>query len=85
MTLPAPIDVHVRGKVVDAETGRLIDRFRVIAGGVWPDDFMMPAGKEAQPTWDRGAATTGVNGRYEARFRTSAHRTRRRLFLSCAH
>ncbi len=37
VTMPAPF--RLRGKVVDAATGRPIDRFRLIEGIVWTHDF----------------------------------------------
>ncbi len=61
--MPAPF--RLRGKVVDAETGQPIDRFRLIKGLVWTHDF---APDENPPVWSFGRSETIAGGRYEVRF-----------------
>ena len=64
VTMPAPF--CLRGKVRDAETGRPIDRFRLIDGLVWTHDFA-PDDDDRRPVWtDHG--DTIVGGSYEIRF-----------------
>ena len=65
VTMPAPF--RLRGKVVDAETGRPIDQFRLIEGIVWTHDFA-PEDDDSPPDWSLGRGDTIVGGRYEVRF-----------------
>ncbi|MHC5538375.1 carboxypeptidase regulatory-like domain-containing protein, partial [Singulisphaera rosea] len=58
-----------RGTVVDAETGRPIESFRIIPGS---------EGRNGAPTyWDRGHDRAQVSGKYEIKFTESASSGRR--------
>ena len=63
--MPPPF--RLRGKVVNAETGRPIDQFRLIEGVVWTHDFA-PEDDEDPPDWSLGRGATIVGGHYEVRF-----------------
>ena len=65
VTMPAPF--RLRGKVVDAETGRPIERFRLIEGDVWTYDFNSEE-DESPSDWSLGRARTIVGEHYEVRF-----------------
>jgi hypothetical protein len=63
VTMPAPF--RLRGKVVDAETGQPIDRFRIIEGLVWTHDFDP---EDKPPVWSARRSDALAGGRYEVRF-----------------
>jgi hypothetical protein len=65
VTMPAPF--RLRGQVVDPETGRPIDRFRLVEGIIWSHDFASED-VESPPDWSLGRADTIVGGRYEVCF-----------------
>ncbi len=65
VTMPAPF--RLRGKIVDAETGRPIERFRLIEGDIWTYDFNSEE-DEGPRDWSLGRARTIVGGHYEVRF-----------------
>ncbi len=65
LTMPRPF--RLRGKVVDAETGRPIERCRLIEGVAWTHDFA-PTEYESPPDWSRLAGRVIDGGRYEVRF-----------------
>ena len=67
VVLKVPAPFRLRGKVVDAETGRPIDRFRLKEGIVWSHDFA-PEGADGPPDWSLGRDVTMVGGRYEVGF-----------------
>ena len=56
--MPAPF--RLRGKVVDAETGQPIDRFRLIKGLIWTHDF---SPDESPPVWSFGRSEMVTGGR----------------------
>jgi hypothetical protein len=69
VTMPAPF--RLRGKVVDAETGRPIERFRLIKGSVYlRASFPGDAEPEANgpPDWNHEPAEMVSGGRYETGF-----------------
>ena len=77
VTMPAPF--RLRGKVVDAETGRPIDRFRLTERFVWTHDFA-PEDDDSPPDRPLDRDHTVVGGRYEVRFpRLSTSVERRRI------
>jgi hypothetical protein len=63
--MPPPFRLH--GTVVDAETGRPIEPFRLIEGDVWTHDFNAEE-DEISPDWSADRARTVAGGRYEVRF-----------------
>lgn len=65
LTMPRPF--RLRGKVVDAETGRPIERCRLIEGVAHTYDFS-PTEYESPPAWSRLASSTIEGGHYEVRF-----------------
>ncbi len=62
VTLPSRL--RVRGSVVDAETGRPVERFRAIRGVI----DLPGTEPEGRPQWRHGDAAVGQGGRYELSF-----------------
>ncbi len=77
LTMPRPF--RLRGRIVDAETGRPIERCRLIEGVAQTYDFA-PTEYESPLDWSRLAGRTIEGGRYEVRFPHEKSRSKPQFF-----